>query len=187
MDSASVKFTTALAAFGISLSCFASAQSPVSPPAVTGESAQVKVINYMLSMVDFSRALKAQDRLNYCTLNYKHLDNSDYLAKLQFNQQPVNLVKLNHYKQVNGQCHTLHVTDANLADHGVLLEFFESKPVLLISEEPDFARMGGHVSLFKLNDKLAFTFNIPSIEMSGFDVNLSAPAQLIVEPYPESF
>lgn len=187
MSTKKVKYATALLAMMSSLtySGLLSAQTAIKT-ALSSEAQQVKVINYMLSLVDLSKTVPKQQQLNYCTLNYQTKDNA-YLSQVQFNQQPVKFVKVKDVSQVNGQCHTLHVTNANLADHGLLLEMFENKSILLISEGPDFARMGGHISLFKLKDKHAFTFNIPSLEMSGFDVNLGNPAQLIVEPYPNEF
>ncbi len=144
---------------------------------------QAKVISYVLNLLQWSNETLENDSFNYCTLSPSSA-NLLPLNKVTFHKKPVKVINLETMSQVKNQCHSLHITPPEDNDFEEILTHFHNKPILLISDSSEFARRGGHISLFKLNNKLAFTMNVPSLEKSGFSVNLNKFTKLIVEPLP---
>ena len=62
----------------------------------------------------------------------------------------------------------------NSIDHAYLLRFFaalKERPVLIIGETPDFARIGGIINFISKNGKLHFEINPQEVERHGLKIS----------------
>lgn len=145
---------------------------------------QAKVISRLFNVVKWSDDVLAEKTFNYCQLGNSDDDQNKFVKQINFHKHDIRVIQINDIKQADGKCHSVFLYDVDSENLEPVLSYFKNKPILLISNETDFARNGGHVSLFQINDKFAFTLNIPSLEESGFEVDLSDVNEVIVEPLP---
>ena len=172
---------------GLSLGLVSAFAKPPEPDALNDEqlTKQVKVISKIINIVKWSPAVNGQDSFNYCLLGARNKNNDPYLKRINFKNHKIEVIHLKDMKQSDGLCQSLFLENPDMNNLGSTLKYFKNKPILLLSNETDFARMGGHVSLFKLKEKFAFTLNIPSLDQSGVEVDLSSFTNLIIEPMPD--
>jgi YfiR/HmsC-like len=172
---------------GLSLAFVSGFAKPPEPDNLSDEelTKKVKVISKIINIVKWSPTVTNQNIFNYCLLGSKNKNDDAYLKKINFENHKIEVIHLKDAQQADGLCQSIFLENPDMSNLSSLLEYFNRKPILLLSNETDFARMGGHVSLFKIDESFAFTLNIPSIEQSGFEVDLSSFTNLIIEPMPD--
>lgn len=69
-------------------------------------------------------------------------------------------------------CHVVFISDqVGESDTRRILERFAGKPILSIGEMRNFSRMGGVITLFTHNDRLAFEINLAAAKTQGLKIS----------------
>ena len=66
-------------------------------------------------------------------------------------------------------CHVLYVSTSEINRYGDLVGSIQSRPILTISELPDFGRSGGIIELFREKSRIRFMINLDTARQSGLD------------------
>ncbi len=72
------------------------------------------------------------------------------------------------------QCQLVYVADSNTPRHvGEVLAEVRGRPVLTVSDHPDFLNLGGMIAISRTGDRLRFEVDLPTIQNS--ELKVAAP------------
>lgn len=82
-------------------------------------------------------------------------------------------VVTSHFVGMQGveQCHVVFVSRSEEGRLAEILDYLGNKPVLVVGDMPNFARLGGIITLKIVNKKPRFEINVRSAERAGLKLN----------------
>ena len=83
-------------------------------------------------------------------------------------------------------CNLLYIAQSENNRYKSLLKSLNGKPVLTISELPQFARKGGMIKLYREEGRTHFTINLDAAKKSGLEFSSRLLSLAIVEGYGET-
>ncbi len=79
-----------------------------------------------------------------------------------------------HYIESVGEasgCRILFISNSEAHRVEDILAEIEKRPVLTVSDIPDFANLGGHIEFVQIGEKIRFKVNLPAAEKSGLTLS----------------
>ncbi|MEO1037316.1 MAG: YfiR family protein [Pseudomonadota bacterium] len=92
------------------------------------------------------------------------------LADRQIRDRSIELVRANRVSDELA-CDVVYIADSDRDRVADLLSHFAARPVLTVSDVPEFARMGGIVGLSTENKRVQMNINIAAYERAGLEIS----------------
>jgi hypothetical protein len=85
-------------------------------------------------------------------------------------QKPVSIRRISRLEE-SGPCHTLFISASEDVRLGTILATLDRRPVLTVSDAPQFAQRGGMIGFFLDGNRVRFTVNLPAAQDAGLVLN----------------
>lgn len=113
----------------------------------------------------------SHNRFILCTSGSDQLvDDIRRLGGKMIKGRPVSIAALEN-GQAAGQCHLLYIAASKSESYSKTLEAVGDKPVLTISEIPDFGRNGGIIELYREQGQTRFIINLSRAKAADLDIS----------------
>lgn len=141
---------------------------------------KAKIIKHLIQSVSWPKEAIAKNTLSVCILGavpakYKTLDGTKINSNIIVIKNP------SDYLATQG-CQLVFIPHTEKQNSKKIITFFKNKPVLVLSDIDNFAAEGGSANFTKLNDKLALTLNLFSLNESGLKIDLKAYTETTIIP-----
>ncbi len=177
------KIIAILSLITLSSSCFA-AQTTAGNTAEWEYTQKAKVIKYLLTNVIWPKENTKDDTLHVCVVG--SLADSkpiDALNGVMINKLKVKVAK-SSLKQAMNNCQLVYIALTEKENDKEIIKQFSGKPVLLISDIPNFADNGGSMNFIETKGLIAITVNVESIKKSNLAFDMAAFGRITVIPKP---
>jgi hypothetical protein len=84
--------------------------------------------------------------------------------------KPVSVQRISRVDE-SGPCHTLFISASEGARLGRILETLDHRPVLTVSDAPQFAQRGGMIGFAAEGNRVRFTVNLAAAQDAGLQLN----------------
>jgi len=88
----------------------------------------------------------------------------------KIDNHPIVIKRLSSTKEIE-KCHMLFVSRSEQKRLSQILQSVGDKPILTVSDIPDFAESGGIIQLYVQDNKLKFSINLNSLNSSGVQIS----------------
>ena len=140
---------------------------------------KAKIIKHLAGLVTWSSNV-----INVCLLG-NFADGERVVEKLNgkmIKEKKLQVLKKDTLDGIVQTCNIVYISNSEKHNAKKIIEIFDGKPALLISDIPDFAQNGGSINFMMLNKILAITLNLESIKKSGIKINLQEFEQVTIFP-----
>ena len=91
-------------------------------------------------------------------------------AKAVIKEKPVRIRRLSQLEEI-GSCHTLYISSSEDVRLTEILAALDQRPVLTVSDAPQFAQRGGMIGFSVVANRVRFTVNLKAAQDAGLTMN----------------
>jgi hypothetical protein len=129
-------------------------------------------LRYVAKFVEWPEGAIPESEVNICILgqipSFKGLRSIN--GKV-VNDREIKVSKISNYKDAEGQCQLMFVAKTEIEDSQEIIDFYRNKPILTFGDIDDFARKGGGMNFYIMNNRLAIMINPPSMDDAGLKIS----------------
>lgn len=92
------------------------------------------------------------------------------IADEMIGRHPIRIRRYNELKDI-GDCHILFVNSGDATETRKILAAMEGKKTLTVSDMPNFARMGGMIGFYTLQNKIRMQINATEARKAGLSIS----------------
>lgn len=93
------------------------------------------------------------------------------LEKEKVNGHPVEVRIIPDGARPSSECHMIFIPDSQRKNAMGLIRALKNRPVVLVGETPDFARIGGMINFYVKNDRVAFEVNSQAVRDGQVEIS----------------
>lgn len=94
----------------------------------------------------------------------------EVVAGAVMKDKPVSVRRISQLDEI-GSCHTLFIGPSESARLGRIFETLDHRPVLTVSDAPQFAQRGGMIGFTMDGNRVRFTVNLAAAQDAGLQLN----------------
>ncbi len=103
-------------------------------------------------------------------------------GRLLKNKKKLNVKTIQDIKLNKDECQIIYISKTQEENLEKIIQAFANQPVLLLADKDTFAKQGGSINFFLLNNVIAITINYDSLRASHLKLDIKKFAELTVIP-----
>ena len=129
-------------------------------------------LRYVAKFVEWPESAIPESEVNICVLgqipSFKGLRSIN--GKV-VNDREIKVSKINDYKDADGNCQLMFIAKTENEQMQEIIDYYREKPVLTFGDMQDFAKNGGSMNFYIMNNRLAIMINPPSMDDSSLKIS----------------
>lgn len=129
-------------------------------------------LRYVAKFVEWPENAIPEKEVNLCILGQiPSFDGFRSINGKIVNDREIKVSKINDFKSADGKCQLLFISKTEEEKVKNIIEYYNKKPVLTFGDMPDFAKLGGGMNFYIMNNRLAIMINPPSMDDSQLKIS----------------